>query len=179
MFKTGVERLTEVERAALLKRIAERCREKPHSTLPTTCVLFPEGMGNRNGDGHRPVWVRTKTEKGSCQQVHRVVYELCVGPVGDKKVLHRCDNGNCVRVDHLFLGTQLENVRDMEAKGRARHPVGECSGHAKLTDEKVRAARWMRAYNVPFAEIGRFLGVTKRTAMAACKRQTWTHVEDF
>lgn len=35
-------------------------------------------------------------------------------------VLHRCDNGFCVRPDHLFLGTCADNVHDMMAKGRAK-----------------------------------------------------------
>jgi hypothetical protein len=36
-------------------------------------------------------------------------------------VLHRCDETSCVRADHLFLGTQLDNMRDAREKGRTRY----------------------------------------------------------
>lgn len=49
-----------------------------------------------------------------------VAWQLTNGPIPPGIcVLHRCDNGNCVNPAHLFLGTQRENIRDMQAKGRA------------------------------------------------------------
>lgn len=55
---------------------------------------------------------------------HRFAWELAHGPIPNKLLaLHRCDNGACVRPDHLFLGTHADNVRDMHAKGRDQHSV--------------------------------------------------------
>jgi hypothetical protein len=52
---------------------------------------------------------------------HRVAFELQKGPIPDGLlVLHKCDNRICVRGDHLFLGTHLDNVQDMSNKGRAK-----------------------------------------------------------
>ena len=51
---------------------------------------------------------------------HAYSWELENGPVPDGQfVLHECDYPSCVRPDHLFLGTQKENVEDMWTKGRA------------------------------------------------------------
>ncbi len=50
---------------------------------------------------------------------HRMAYELYVGPIPDGMcVLHRCDNPGCVNPEHLWLGTQLENVIDRDKKNR-------------------------------------------------------------
>lgn len=38
---------------------------------------------------------------------------------GDDLVLHLCDNPRCVEPKHLFIGTQLDNIRDRNNKGRA------------------------------------------------------------
>ncbi|MBA7608334.1 hypothetical protein ES703_15511 [subsurface metagenome] len=57
---------------------------------------------------------------------HRVAYALEVGsiPAGGS-VLHKCDNRACVRPEHLFLGTQLDNVSDMFKKGRGNKASGD------------------------------------------------------
>ncbi len=54
---------------------------------------------------------------------------------------HRCDNPACINVDHLFVGTQADNVADCNRKARARGAKGERNGRAKLTAEDVRAIR--------------------------------------
>lgn len=47
-------------------------------------------------------------------------------------VCHKCDNPSCCNPNHLFLGTQLDNMTDMTSKGRGN--IGERHGNSKLTD---------------------------------------------
>jgi hypothetical protein len=73
-------------------------------------------------------------------RAHRLSYLLFVGEIPDGMcVCHRCDVRNCIRPDHLFLGTNGENSKDRHSKGRtcrgARHT------NAKLSDSDVRSIR--------------------------------------
>jgi hypothetical protein len=50
---------------------------------------------------------------------HRLAWEFKNGPIPEgMEVCHSCDIRNCVREDHLFLGTRLDNIRDAAEKGR-------------------------------------------------------------
>lgn len=73
---------------------------------------------------------------------HRFSYELTYGPVPDTMcVCHRCDIRDCCNPDHLFLGTQRENVIDMFSKGRSHNRKGEKGANHKLTLLQVSQIR--------------------------------------
>ena len=75
---------------------------------------------------------------------HRLSWELHFGLIPKGVfVLHRCDNPCCVRPDHLFLGSQNDNVQDMIKKGKQRHVglKGVKHNMAKLNNTQVLEIR--------------------------------------
>ena len=84
--------------------------------------------------------------KGHHVKAHRIAWELTYGAISEgKKVCHHCDNPFCVNPEHLFMGTQRDNIRDMMAKGRSptvgASQVGENNRNAKLTKEDALIIR--------------------------------------
>lgn len=82
------------------------------------------GYGVTTGDGNQ-------TTKRTQMGAHRRSWILTNGPIPRGLfVCHRCDNPPCVRPDHLFLGTHIDNMTDMHAKGREAR--GERAGIRRL-----------------------------------------------
>lgn len=61
---------------------------------------------------------------GKMKRAHRYSWELASGspPDGGLSVCHSCDNPPCVNPKHLYLGTQGDNIREAERKGRLFRP---------------------------------------------------------
>ena len=93
-----------------------------------SCLVWPR-CKNRHGYGRVSL-------QGSTHLVHRLAYTLTHGPIEPAVfACHRCDNPACFRPDHLFAGTQLDNMRDCAQKGRTT--IGEAHGHSKLKTADV------------------------------------------
>lgn len=110
---------------------------------------------------------------GRAVGAHRFSWELANDrkiPEG-KWVLHDCDNPPCVNPNHLFIGTNVDNMADMVAKGRQTRGVEHLS--SKLTPADVRAIRAsdesQRVLAVRFA-------VSQMAIWRVLVHRTWKHV---
>jgi hypothetical protein len=73
---------------------------------------------------------------------HRVAWELTNGPIpAGLFACHHCDVRQCVRPDHLFLGTQADNVRDMFVKGRNPSFAGPLNGRSHARRRLVQGVQ--------------------------------------
>lgn len=109
---------------------------------------------------------------GNSRRAHRRSYEAEHGvslPV-ETQVLHRCDNPGCVNPDHLFLGTNADNMADKARKGRVRVYRGEDSNLAILTEQQARAILNEPGTHQAIAD--RF-GVNRVTVTNIKSRRTW------
>jgi hypothetical protein len=92
-------------------------------------------------------------------------------------VCHHCDNPLCVRPDHLFLGTNADNMRDMARKHRGLIQCGEGNNAAKLTAEQVREIRRRRASGETLVSLGRSFGVTYQAIYYIDIGRNWKEVQ--
>lgn len=112
-------------RATRIGDVSERFFERFEVDSKTGCWNW---TGRLNGSGYGviagPINGKRYVEKGVNMLAHRASWILHKGEIPKGAgahgtvVMHRCDNPACVNPDHLLLGTQSDNVKDMLDKGR-------------------------------------------------------------
>ena len=121
--------------------------------------------------GYGQFWTGSRLERA-----HRFSYAMENGPIpAGLFVLHRCDTPACVRVSHLFLGTQQDNIDDMRAKGRAvsgRHS-GIHNGRARLTASAIMEIRMRKAAGESSVAIAEAYGVGRGQVWRIAAGRHW------
>jgi hypothetical protein len=104
--------------------------------LSCGCVEFTAG---KDRDGYGQCQDSKHAKLLGVTRAHQLSYSYHVGwiPKG-VLVCHTCDNPSCINPEHLFLGTALDNNKDMNRKGRWRCGNRVREGNApKVTKEKL------------------------------------------
>ena len=118
-------------------------------------------------------------------RTHRIAYELSHGEIPHDGsphgicACHSCDNRACVNPQHIFLGTNLDNVRDKQLKGRAISVgvKGEKHWNANLTEEKVKEIRNKYVKGVSkIKKLAVEYGVNATSIYNIVERITWKHI---
>ncbi len=109
-------------------------------------------------------------------KIHRLFYEKHCGKIPiNMQVCHKCDNPTCINPEHLFLGTHLDNMRDMDAKGR--RTVGEMSPHSKLTEKDVKQIRYV-LLNTSRKKIAEKFNISINYVSVLRKGLKWKHLKE-
>lgn len=139
---------------------------------------------------------------GKIVLAHRVAWALSVGTVPEGSyVCHRCDNPTCVRPDHLFIGTPVDNRQDSISKQRdhvgplkdekdyhrpravvgqrmtENMPRGSQCKWAKLSEDQVRDIRLRYSTTrVTQRTLSTEFGVSLMTINDIIHRRRWKHL---
>ena len=133
----------------------------------TPCV---EHVGTKVKGGYGRVYY-----DGRMQLAHRVAWQKANGPIPEGFVVcHRCDNPPCINADHLFVGTQTDNMADMAKKGRGKNARGEKHYITTLSERDVECIREFPKYYGYAKVLSQQYGVTTTTIRNIRAGRTWS-----
>jgi len=124
---------------------------------------------------------------GKHVRANRVAWEMANGAIPEGLlVCHSCDNPSCVRLDHLFLGTNADNAADCAAKGRhaigaaaaPKNPArGERTSTAVLNAAAIKRIRKLYAVGGYSQQaIAYKFGVDQTQVSRIVRRVAWAHI---
>lgn len=111
---------------------------------------------------------------GKNKRAHRLSYEAANNALLPSTVVvcHRCDTPSCVNPEHLFAGSQADNVRDCLLKDRRRGAPPR-DGFSRITPEAVIA---IRASSLTKDELAAMYGINRRNIQKIRNRKSWSHI---
>lgn len=119
---------------------------------------------------------------GKMTSAHRIAYWLVNGDIPPGYVIcHKCDVKLCVNPDHLWCGTQQQNVDDMIQKGRfargkqLNHAPqnGSLNNNAKTNEDNVVLVRKLLDQGMSQAEVARRTGIKRGNVWCIKHRKSW------
>ena len=122
--------------------------------------IHPDGYGYKRMNGSEPL------------AVHRLALKEKLGRdlLPDMVACHSCDKPTCINPEHLFEGTQIENIMDAVSKGRQTNP-------RLFTDIEIRRIRREYAGGESQKKIALKYGVARNTIYQIVNYLTYKNVD--
>lgn len=139
----------------------------------TGCLIF-QGAKTKSGYG-------CIGHQGKLYMTHRLILILSGVVIPDGMVvMHSCDTPSCINLNHLSVGTQLENRTDCTNKGRdnssTKGGIGEKNPFSKLTNEIVLRIRERFELGESRTTIAESLMLSNSTIERIVNRTSWRHI---
>jgi hypothetical protein len=152
--------------------IEQRFEQSKQIDPNTGCHNF---LGFRTHQGYGKI-----KYKGKPYIAHRLFWIINKGEIpADKYVLHRCDNPSCFNLEHLFIGTNADNVADKVSKNRQYKPPKGKDHHrsmAKLTEQQVMEIKNLLKRGYSQADIHRDFEIKRQVVSDIALGKTWAWV---
>lgn len=146
----------------VLPRLIEKSCPIPFSG----CLIW---TGDCDKDGYGFI-----TVDGKRRLAHRVAYAIAKGEPKNF-VCHTCDVPSCINPDHLYDGTNSQNMQDRSDSGRSNHALGERHGRSKLTTAQVVEIRRLFAHGETTRSIAKQFGIKSPGQVSKIvKGQIWS-----
>jgi len=114
--------------------------------------------------------------KGKHYIASRAAYEVYISVINDDLlVCHKCDNPLCVNPNHLFLGTELDNMKDMVSKNRSAK--GSHHSQAKLNETSVKEIKKLLKQQLSHSEIAKLYDVKREAISKINQGIRWGHIQ--
>lgn len=138
--------------------------------MASGCVEWTGSTTTKYGYGNLTV-------EGKNEYAHRYAYRRACGSIPDGLfVLHRCDNPPCVNPEHLFLGTQIDNMQDCSQKGRVNTTIeARMNDHpqAKITEAIAVEIRALKEFGFKQCDIAKQFGISKYIVSRVVLNKHW------